>query len=289
MSSHESVDRRSFLTMLGAAASIGGAAAPSSADAQGAAPPSSITLLGFGGPFDEVTKKYVAEPFTKATGIPVIIRGGSSSMTGALLAQADHPQYDLVHFGYEAYVLLDERGALDPIGLPARAQRAHTLSGRAPSARCRHDDHRRDAGLQHRQDQNAADLMGRSLESRLQGPRLNRVDAGAVRARHAGHGRSPRGGNEYNIDPGFAKLRELKPNLAAIYQTSSQCAQLFAQGGVWIAPWYSGRVASTRTSGVPVARGQHEGRLGHLSDDALSPSRANGIPASRSSSTCTSR
>jgi putative spermidine/putrescine transport system substrate-binding protein len=60
------------------------------------------------------------------------------------------------------------------------------------------------------------------------------------------------GGDERNIDPGFRKLAQLKPNLGAIYTNSSQCQQLFEQGGTWIAPWYSGRVASTVRSGVPV-------------------------------------
>jgi len=60
------------------------------------------------------------------------------------------------------------------------------------------------------------------------------------------------GGDEHDIEPGFKKLRELKPNLGAIYTNSSQCQQLFQQGGTWIAPWYSGRVASTARSGVPV-------------------------------------
>jgi putative spermidine/putrescine transport system substrate-binding protein len=61
------------------------------------------------------------------------------------------------------------------------------------------------------------------------------------------------GGSEKNIDVGFEKLKELAPNVDAIYESSSNAAQMFQLGGAWIAPWFAGRVAPTRQAGVPVA------------------------------------
>lgn len=67
-------DRRKFLSRLIALPALG--AGPILAATPNAPKPKQIALLGYGGPFDQVTKKYVADPFTAATGIPVTIRGG---------------------------------------------------------------------------------------------------------------------------------------------------------------------------------------------------------------------
>jgi putative spermidine/putrescine transport system substrate-binding protein len=73
------------------------------------------------------------------------------------------------------------------------------------------------------------------------------------------------GGDEKKIDSGFAKLRDLAPSVAAVYESSSHAAQLFQMGGAWIAPWFAGRVPSTQAAGIPVAAADlKEGQVAYL-------------------------
>jgi putative spermidine/putrescine transport system substrate-binding protein len=253
-----SFDRRSFLSSLAAfplltsgVASVH--AAPTAAELAKTPKPAQLTLLGYGGPFDVVTKKYVADPFTAATGIPVTIRGGSSDLISSLRVQKDHPQYDLVHIGFDSYSLLLRNNVLDAIELGHIPNAAHLY----PIARSSHglattitavsivyNTDRIKRPITSWNDLWDPAFKGHVAIEKL--PATYGMDTLVMAARLAG-------GSEKNIDPGFRKLVQLKPNLGAIYTNSSQCQQLFAQGGTWIAPWYSGRVASTVKAGVPVA------------------------------------
>jgi putative spermidine/putrescine transport system substrate-binding protein len=242
-------DRRKFLSL----ATLSALEATSPMAAAQAPKPRQITLLGYGGPFDVVTKKYVADPFTAATGIPVTIRGGSSDLTSSLLVQKDRPQYDLVHTGYDSYTLLKRSGVFDPVDASQVPDAAHLY----PIARYSHGLATTITAVSivyntekiKRQITSWNDLWDPAFKGHVaieSLPGTYGVDTLMMAARLTG-------GSEKNIDPGFTRLQALKPNLGAIYTNSSQCQQLFEQGGTWIAPWYSGRVASTVKSGVPVA------------------------------------
>ncbi len=245
------IDRRKFLSQLAALSAVG--AAPSFATAADSEKPKQITLLGYGGPFDRVTKKYVADPFTAATGIPVVIRGGSSDLISSLRVQKDHPQYDLVHIGYDSYVRLRQDGVFDRLDpslvanfkdLYPIAQSDHGLATTITAVTIVYNTEKIKRPITTWNDLWDPAFKGHVAIEKL--PATYGIDTLMMAARLAG-------GSEKNIDPGFRKLAQLKPSLNAIYTNSSQCAQLFEQGGTWIAPWYSGRVASTRRAGVPVA------------------------------------
>jgi putative spermidine/putrescine transport system substrate-binding protein len=243
-----SMDRRSFLAGL--------AALPALTATRGFAAntpkPERITLLGYGGPFDQVTKKYVADPFTAATGIPVTIRGGSSDLISSLAVQKNRPQYDLVHIGFDSYTLLKLQGvfdAIDPAQIPSFgklypiARGDHGLATTITAVTIVYNTEHIKRPITSWNDLWDPAFKGHVAIEKF--PATYGVDTLLMAARIAG-------GNEHNVEPGFRKLVELKPNLGAIYTNSSQCQQLFEQGGTWIAPWYSGRVASTAKAGVPV-------------------------------------
>lgn len=59
-------------------------------------------------------------------------------------------------------------------------------------------------------------------------------------------------GSEANIDPGFAALRRLKPNLASIYRTPDEMSRLLSAGEAWLGPWYADRLSSLKQDGAPV-------------------------------------
>jgi putative spermidine/putrescine transport system substrate-binding protein len=60
------------------------------------------------------------------------------------------------------------------------------------------------------------------------------------------------GGGENNIDPGFQKIKELKPSISGFYKNSGVAAQMFQQGTAWIGPWYHGRAKYMADRGVPL-------------------------------------
>jgi putative spermidine/putrescine transport system substrate-binding protein len=60
------------------------------------------------------------------------------------------------------------------------------------------------------------------------------------------------GGNETNVDPGFAAIEKLKPNLAAVAANPGALATLFQQGQVDIAPGNFNAIQILKARGVPV-------------------------------------
>lgn len=61
-----------------------------------------------------------------------------------------------------------------------------------------------------------------------------------------------RGGSETNVEPGFAALRELKPNLSAVAANPGALAALYQQGQVDISPGNFNAIQILKAQGVPV-------------------------------------
>lgn len=216
--------------------------------------PSQLVLLSYGGPWDELTQKHVADPFTEETGIEVVIRPGSDDLISQVLAQKNNPQYDLILTGYEDQIFLSEGGALDTIDV-------NDIPNAADLYPIAINDH----GV-------ATSITGVSLlyhAEEVENPPTSWNDL--WRPEYAGKVGIPKlpltygvdflmminklaGGTEQDVEPGFARLEELRPNVAAVYESSGQAAQLFQQGSITIAPWYSGRVSSMQAAGVPIEK-----------------------------------
>jgi putative spermidine/putrescine transport system substrate-binding protein len=62
-------------------------------------------------------------------------------------------------------------------------------------------------------------------------------------------------GGDYRttVDPGFAKLESLKPNLLTVFSNQDQAAQMLASGQAWLAEFASDRTGTLINSGAPVA------------------------------------
>lgn len=61
------------------------------------------------------------------------------------------------------------------------------------------------------------------------------------------------GGSIDKIDPGFAALAKLKPNLTTLASGTVNMLQLLEQEEVWVAPFWDGRVISLQRAGKPIA------------------------------------
>jgi len=226
---------------------------------------SPLVLLSTGGPTDTITRDVVAKAFTKATGIEVIIRPQSDSLISTVVAQKDNPQYDLILTGYDSYVYLLQNGALDKVNYDEIPNTANLY----PLARATHGIGTSFTGVtlvyNTEKVQTPPTSWGDLWNPAYKGhviipavPTTYGLDLLIMAARTFG-------GSEQNIDVGFRKLKELAPNVDAIYESSSNAAQMFQLGSAWIAPWFAGRVPPTRDAGVPVAAAKlKEGQVAYI-------------------------
>ena len=60
------------------------------------------------------------------------------------------------------------------------------------------------------------------------------------------------GGSIQNLDPGFAKLKEIRPNLATATSSTVDLYNLFQREEIWLATLWSGRVNALIEQGVPL-------------------------------------
>jgi len=60
------------------------------------------------------------------------------------------------------------------------------------------------------------------------------------------------GGSLQNLDPGFAKLKEIKPNLATTASAPVELFNLLQRGEIWLTSFWSGRVNALIDQGAPL-------------------------------------
>jgi putative spermidine/putrescine transport system substrate-binding protein len=61
------------------------------------------------------------------------------------------------------------------------------------------------------------------------------------------------GGSEDNMEPAFAYLKKLLPNVAAVSASPGALATLFQQGQIDLAPFYNNNAGDMQAKGVPIA------------------------------------
>ena len=73
------------------------------------------------------------------------------------------------------------------------------------------------------------------------------------------------GGSVKNLDPGFAKLKEISPNLATATASPVEIYNLLQRGEIWLSSFWSGRVNALIDQGLPLGIVvPKEGLLGNL-------------------------
>ena len=60
------------------------------------------------------------------------------------------------------------------------------------------------------------------------------------------------GGGLNNMEPGFQKLKEIKPNLLTVTESTGQINQLLTDGDLWLTHFWDGRCIQLKRIGVPV-------------------------------------
>lgn len=204
--------------------------APTGADA------TEIKLMTWGGHWLDIFRP-VAEKFEKETGnkVEFVVQAGASDGLNKLIAQRNNPQVDVwtsIASTVEAATKADLLASLEParianlneipVNLRSKTSVAIWLSPR---------------GIFYRKDLVPFEI---NRWQDLWDPRLKdkvgvtfALDRGSFLIMAA----LLADGSESNIDPGFRKVKELKPNIHAVYNTDPESIKLLETGEIAVAAW----------------------------------------------------
>jgi putative spermidine/putrescine transport system substrate-binding protein len=227
-----------------------------------------LVIASWGAYFTSATKKNLAEPFTKETGIEVKIVDAPGKYVAGLQSQkkAGKMQWDLLDStsGPDAYIL-HSQGVLEPLPADVRTRLEGVLSPGSVTdfgftfsnlgyvISCRSDKVAAcppdiksffdvKANPARRQSVATSPLVNLSLAEIASG-----VPAKDLKT------------HEIDIDRAFAKLTELKPAIKVWWQSGDQMEQAFRNGEVDMGIAYSGRAFALNDAGTPMKVVWNEG------------------------------
>jgi putative spermidine/putrescine transport system substrate-binding protein len=211
-----------------------------------------LNVLSYGGPWNEVQEKTVLERFKMETGYTVTLGSQPVNAVAPIMAAKDNPIYDVVWMPAEDYAALSAAGMLLPLdyaNIPnakdlyeGSALKEGVITSFAAVALVYNKDKVKVAPTSWNDLWNPA-YKGHVMVGDL--PHSYAMSFLVMTARL-------NGGGEANIEPGFAKIKQLKPSISGFYKNSGVAAQMFQQGSAWIAPWYHGRAKYMADRGVPL-------------------------------------
>jgi len=216
--------------------------------------PRQLTVIVYGGSFEEGWKKAVIEPFEKANpDIKVRIATGLTMETVAMMrAQKADPQIDVIMMDEVGAAQANREGLYEPL-TAAKIPNMDKLYSQF-----------RTAGDPYTKFMYVAQVLAYD-KSRIKTPPTSWKDLWnpaykgfeAIPDIDTTHGTMMlmmaariNGGSEQNIGPGFDALKALKPSILTFWKQHAQVSQMFTQGDIWITSW-----TSDRTQGLIEAGG----------------------------------
>lgn len=220
-------------------------------------PPRELVLSGYGGLIEEQTMKHIVRPFEKKYNAKVIYdaSGVSSQKLAKLKASKGSYTYDVLTLSsYDAFAA-GKDGLLEAVD-----------AKKVPSLAKLYDKARTGTGgfgptysfdplillFNKQKVVPAPDSWEVMWDSKYKGK---------VAISHVSEGKGLRiliiaswlgGGDEYKIDPGFARIRKLVPNVGPWLTSSEQYQAFYERGEVWLAPFWNGRAQMLKNEGLPV-------------------------------------
>jgi len=214
-----------------------------------------LNVSSFGGAFDEVLKTTVAAPLKEKYGLTVVYHPATGLQSIAkVMAAKDQPPLDVLMIDSPSMPTVIEAGLVEPImeqdvpGLRQLHRQAREFGNYgagvlfAPLVMS-YNSQRVKSGPASFADLGRSEYKGRAAMFNLE-------NNGGVLTLLALAESS--GGGVNNVAPGFAKLREIKPNLVSTPSAPPALVQLFQQGEAWVAANWLGRVLSLQADGFPV-------------------------------------
>jgi putative spermidine/putrescine transport system substrate-binding protein len=214
-----------------------------------------LNVNGYGGAFDDVLKATVAKPLKDKYGIEVVYHPGTGLQAVAkVMASKDNPPLDVLMVDSPNMPTLMEAGIIEAV-----------TEQEVPNLRQVYKE-AREFGNQGVPFMFAPMVLAWNTQ-RVKTPPAAIADL----ARPEYKGRATifnlennggiltllalaeaNGGGVNNIGPGFAKLKELKPNLVSTPAANPALVQLFQQGEAWVAYNWIGRALSLQAEGFPL-------------------------------------
>lgn len=216
-----------------------------------------ITLRcnGFGGDFDRILKEKVAHPLEEKTGLRVVYTPGmAAASVAALVASPNNPPFDMIMCDSPNMPDLIKAGVITHANLEAEVTAKIIPNIRQFG----------DYGVPMCVTTFILTYSKKAVRSPMQSfADLARPDlaehVGLITPEASGGNlfllalAESNGGNIDNIDPAFAYLRKIKPNVTTTTAATVTMLQLLQQEEVWAAPFYDGRVFSMQKAGKPMA------------------------------------
>jgi spermidine/putrescine-binding protein len=214
-----------------------------------------LNVNGFGGAFDDVLKATVAGPLKEKYGIEVVYHPGTALQAiSKIMAARDNPPLDilmndspnmptLIADGVVDQVTEREIPSLAQLYKPAREFGNYGVPFMIASVVLSHNREKVKNPPASYLDLARPEYKGRVAVFNLEN---NGGILTLLALAEAG------GGGVNNIAPGFARLRELKPNLVSTPAANPALVQLFQQGEAWVAANWIGRVLALQADGFPV-------------------------------------
>ncbi len=213
-----------------------------------------IRLQQWGGLEGEMIQKHIVTPFEQATGAKVLMESGWTSATVAKLrAQKNDPQLDLVMVDDIGVITAGREGLLDPLDLgkipnAADVPRGFVFEGKGigfyvyPNALAYSKDQVKEAPKSWRV------LWEPRFQRKIILPSIDSTSINKVLIMAA----LLNGGSQTNIDPGFAAMGRLKPNIHSLEKNTAVIAENLRNGEVAIAAWQTAIMKGYIERGYPV-------------------------------------
>ena len=207
--------------------------------------PRELTVIVYGGSFEEGWKKAVIAPFEAANpGIKVRIATGLTMEAVAMMrAQKSDPKIDVVMMDEVGAAQANAEGLYEPLTTDTIPNMAKTY----PQFRIAGDPYTKfmyvaqvlayDKGHIKTPPTSFKDLWNPAYKGFLALPDIDTTHGTMMLMTAA----RINGGSEHDIGPGFDALKALKPNIVTFWKQHAQVSQMFTQGDIWITSWTSDR------------------------------------------------
>jgi putative spermidine/putrescine transport system substrate-binding protein len=226
------MNRRTFLGATGAATLTIGFGGPARAQDK------EFVSTVFGGVYEREYRKHIIEPFEKETGLKVLTKTGLSSewLTNSIVNRKA-PEIDLLLLPYPDSI----KATMEGIGMPLTAADIPNLSQIAPQWYDQYDKTGIGLdyvgyGIAYREDlvptppTSWQDLWNPAYKGKVIVPEVGGWGSWELLVIAA----RLNGGSEDKMDPAFAALKRLKPNVKQFFKSGVDIANLLGSGEAWV-------------------------------------------------------
>jgi putative spermidine/putrescine transport system substrate-binding protein len=215
-----------------------------------------LTVIVYGGSFEEGWKKAVIEPFEKANpGIKVKIATGLTMQTVAMMrAQKEDVKIDVIMMDEIGAAQANSEGLYEPLSAAA----IPNMDKLYPQFRTAGDPYTKfmyvSQALVYNKDvvkekpTSWMAMWDKKYQGKIVVPDIT-TSHGAFFLLTAA---DMSGGSVKNADPGFDLLKKLKPSILTFYTQHAQLAQLFTQGDAVMSSWTTDRAQAAIDGGAPL-------------------------------------